>query len=112
MKCPYSFSRCGATCPYTFDDCEACGQCSMLNETAPQELTKIADGLRKLGFFIIRKDDKKIYQLKKDKTIKGYTCSQLCNYLKNEQEYDEDTLEMIERVDNIIFIASYLPILY
>lgn len=109
--CPFSYHRCETTCPYTFDDCEGCAQCGMLNETAPGELIEISDKLRNIGFFIIRKDMSKIYQLQ-DKTIKGYTCSQLCDYLEKEQGFDKEDLEMIERVDNSLFIASYLPILY
>lgn len=84
----------------------------LMQEGDNQRLKDISDKLRNLGFFTIKGDDKKIYQLQKDKTVQDYTCSQLCDYLEKEQEYDKDTLELIQREDNITIIAQYLPRLY
>lgn len=76
-----------------------------------QTLKNIADKIRTYGFFIIRDDDTKLYQLTNDKSIKEYTCTELCDYLED-KNFHKDILEIIQREDNIAIIAEFLPILY
>lgn len=84
---------------------------TLYQEGGRQTLKNIADKIRTYGFFIIRDDDTKLYQLTSDKNIKEYTCTELCDYLEN-KNFHKDILEIIQREDNITIIAEFLPILY
>ena len=83
----------------------------LYQEGGRKTLQNIADKIRTYGFFMIRDDDTKLYQLTEDKSIKEYTCTQLCDYLEG-KNFHKDILELIQREDNIMTIAEYLPILY
>ena len=96
-----------STCIYTGEECQACAQCN-LDEELPQ-LEEIANKLESYGFFVKHNDDKKLYQKTDvDDWFLEYTCTEMCEYLKN--ELDKDTLELIQREDNIVIIARFLPI--
>lgn len=96
-----------STCIYTGEECEACAQCN-LDESLPQ-LEEIANKLKEYGFFVKYDDDKKIYQdTDIDDYILEYTCTELCEAF--EGIFDKDTLELIQREDNITIIARFLPI--